>query len=614
MSSLSHSRRYFATFALLPLLVFAVGLVAESQTSTTVVPFQGRVTLSSGDPPGDALYRMRFELFDAPFDGNLLWKETNTDVPVAGGLFAAALGSISPFPADVFAGDPDLYLQVTIDLENNGFDDNDVQTPRTPLNAVPVALEAANAAKLGGRPAAEYATQVDVETGLSTEANQTEVDTALSGKAEQAAVDASQSAQDAAIALKADQSSVNTALAAKADASALFQWELVKVGPVAMEANRGYVVNAPKEVSLNLPSSGALSVGDVVRVSGIGSGGWRLEQAIRQKVLTRNLQVPNPSAAWVARENERFWSSVASSADGTRLVAAVDGGRLYTSTDAGATWTARESDRYWTGVASSADGSRLLACERNGWLYTSMDAGATWTAREIEGRWSSVASSADGTRLVAVGFQTQIHVSTDGGVSWNPREDVRFWTSVASSADGMHLFAVGFGTQIYWSADGGFLWYASENARDWLSVASSTIGNRVIALSAQLYTSTDYGVTWTARGDSGAWNRAASSADGTRLVIATSSLVYTSTDGGLTLTPQLVPSGTWTGLASSADGARLVAVSSGDQIYTYSTLVERSTTGVLGGLAGGYGTAIELQYIGGDTFLPISHEGNLSAF
>ncbi len=60
------------------------------------------------------------------------------------------------------------------------------------------------------------------------------------------------------------------------------------------------------------------------------------------------------------------WRSVASSSDGTKLVACASGDRLYTSTDSGVTWTARESNRNWRSVASSSDGTKLVACVDNG--------------------------------------------------------------------------------------------------------------------------------------------------------------------------------------------------------------------------------------------------------
>ncbi len=89
---------------------------------------------------------------------------------------------------------------------------------------------------------------------------------------------------------------------------------------------------------------------------------------------------------------------------------AVDnGGQIYTSTDSGANWTPRESSRSWNSVASSSDGTKLVAVVRFGQIYTSTDSGASWTARESNRFWTSVASSSDGTRLVAVAYGGQIY-------------------------------------------------------------------------------------------------------------------------------------------------------------------------------------------------------------
>jgi hypothetical protein len=69
---------------------------------------------------------------------------------------------------------------------------------------------------------------------------------------------------------------------------------------------------------------------------------------------------------------------VASSADGSTLVAAVNGGQIYVSTDSGVTWAPRESARPWVALTSSADGSRLAALAgSNGLVYTSASGRST---------------------------------------------------------------------------------------------------------------------------------------------------------------------------------------------------------------------------------------------
>jgi hypothetical protein len=72
------------------------------------------------------------------------------------------------------------------------------------------------------------------------------------------------------------------------------------------------------------------------------------------------------------------WSSVACSADGTKIVAAAapygGTGPLYTSTNSGASWTSNSvPNQQWTFVASSADGNKLVAVSGifiSGAIYT----------------------------------------------------------------------------------------------------------------------------------------------------------------------------------------------------------------------------------------------------
>ena len=280
---------------------------------------------------------------------------------------------------------------------------------------------------------------------------------------------------------------------------------------------------------------------------------------------------------WTARDTGsgsvpfvRNWTSVASSADGTRLVAAERDGQLFTSTDGGVTWTARDTGsgpvpflRDWISVASSADGTRLVAATGAFQLYTSTDGGVTWTAREANRDWQSVASSADGTRLVAATNFGQLFTSTNGGLSWIQTEICDFCSlsGVASSSDGIRLVVsvarenVGtnfFGGFLRTSTDGGAIWSPSGRKLQWTAVASSADGVRLVAVdngtnvaNGQLYTSTDGGVTWTPREGNRNWAPiVASSADGMRLVAAdlgagfVGGFLYTSSDGGVTWTPR----------------------------------------------------------------------------
>jgi hypothetical protein len=180
--------------------------------------------------------------------------------------------------------------------------------------------------------------------------------------------------------------------------------------------NRGYMTNSPSLVTVTLPTSPSLARGDTIRVSGAGAGGWVIAQNAGQKI---SLAIANIEFPWIPRESNRQWWAVASSADGTKLVAC-DGnnGQTYTSWDSGATWIPRNPARNWRSVASSADGTKLVASSWGSTIYTSWDSGATWFPRGLAGNWTNVASSADGTRMLACDASThRIYMSSDAGAT-----------------------------------------------------------------------------------------------------------------------------------------------------------------------------------------------------
>ena len=113
------------------------------------------------------------------------------------------------------------------------------------------------------------------------------------------------------------------------------------------------------------------------------------------------LQTPGPAGAtWTARESNRGWQSIASSADGTKLAAVVLGGQIYTSIDSGTNWTVQPvglpASAEWNSIASSADGTKLAAVMNRGQIYTSVgQAGANQTVA-ADGVLRTVANFATG--------------------------------------------------------------------------------------------------------------------------------------------------------------------------------------------------------------------------
>ncbi|MEI8043904.1 MAG: hypothetical protein WCL11_21015 [Verrucomicrobiota bacterium] len=158
-------------------------------------------------------------------------------------------------------------------------------------------------------------------------------------------------------------------------------WNNVTGTSQAAAVNNGYLANNAFLVTVTLPTSPAL--GDIIAVTGAGAGGWKIAQTSGQSVLGLNSFTGLPGGTWTARATglgNLNWYGVASSSDGTKLVAAAWGNNLYTSTDSGTNWTARDSSHLWQCVASSADGTKLVAGVGGGNLYTSVpNAGFTTT-------------------------------------------------------------------------------------------------------------------------------------------------------------------------------------------------------------------------------------------
>lgn len=302
----------------------------------------------------------------------------------------------------------------------------------------------------------------------------------------------------------------------------------------------------------------------------------------------------------------RTWDTIASSADGTKLVAAVYAGGIYTSTNSGATWTLTSApsdggiDSAWESVASSADGSKLVAVAYyDNPIYVSTNSGMNWSSNGPSEYWQSVACSADGNKLIAAAsINGPIYISTNCGTTWIQATNAPnlWWQTVATSADGNILVAAPGGSgpagPIYVSPDAGNTWVQTPSPyEEWMSVAISADGTKMAALSDSsanpqpstvIYTSTNSGATWVPKTIPGEyWWSVASSADGSKLMAlaywvssyngATTYTggIFTSTNSGTDWTQTIGP-GTnywWSG-ATSADGCKLVAAVSGGGIYS----------------------------------------------
>jgi photosystem II stability/assembly factor-like uncharacterized protein len=274
------------------------------------------------------------------------------------------------------------------------------------------------------------------------------------------------------------------------------------------------------------------------------------------------------------------WTAIASSADGSRLVAVANGGigaaprpgPIYLSTNSGGLWTLATNvpAAAWCSVASSADGTRLLAAITSGLIYRSTDSGLTWTPTSTPSfNWISVTASANGNKLAALARvfpPPDFYISGDAGNTWNTNASpYDRWSALASSADGNILVAGGAIGTLLATTNQGSSWTTNIMTNtSFSSVASSADGCRLLAAGSKLYLSTNHGLSWV-QISAPAVNRIASSADGRTLVaVAYAGPIYVSADCGASWTTNDPPgSNYWTATACSADGSKLVAVANG---------------------------------------------------
>jgi photosystem II stability/assembly factor-like uncharacterized protein len=437
----------------------------------------------------------------------------------------------------------------------------------------------------------------------------------------------------------------------KGEQGSSLKWVITNATDVAVNAepNTSYfVTNNTEEVVVTLPANA--QPGQAVRVEGFGQGGWKIAQNDKQTVKLGVM----PGETWTeqATDAKRLWAAVASSADGSRLLAAQRAGGLYTSIDGGVTWRNHPFGlALWTSVASSADGLKLVAVTASGQILTSKNGGDTWEPtpddRELlERTWISVASSGDGDTLVAASRSSsgpihggrigRIYISIDGGGHWTPTDEISTtWTSLTVSGDGNKMAAVESGGTIHTAtrvtaADGTVSWTwtprwtdqageAPNTKRAWSAVAYSADGSTLVAAdgSGFIYISTNDGETWKRVAHSYRWKTVASSKDGRVLIAAADqgvsagapSLLYTSTDGGETWTTTSSTNHAWQSVTASADGNQLFAVEWDGYVHTSKA---RTTIGVTGSISGTMSGAAELVYIDDGVFGLVSEKGDLT--
>ena len=636
-----------------------LGVVARSSAQSTAFSYQGQ--LNDGGAPANGSYDLRFAVYNAVTNGTRIsaWL-TNSAVSVSNGLFTTTLD----FGAGIFTG-PNYWLDIAVKATNvTSFT---ALAPRQPILPVPYAIFANSASNvLGPLSAAQltgtvgssqiagtYANTVNFSSSGSTFAGTfigngsslsnlngsqitsgTVADARLSSNV--ALLDHSQTFTGNNQFNGANSfTNWNNSFTGSFFGNGLVGWTNISADTVQAERDHGYMLTSANVTVVTLPSSGALVPGDIVRISGAGTGGWRVAQNAGQSIYGNFLTAINSD--WqLASGGGTGLSGIASSADGLKMVAVAGNGGIFTSVNSGRTWN-NLYGTLMTCVASSSDGIKLAAGNSGGSgssIILSTNSGNNWfsPATPVANCWA-LAMSSDGTHLVAVVNGGRIYTSANSGVNWSlnttsPNNGNKGWYSVTMSSDGSRCAAVVYGGQIYTSSNYGSTWaiQGGSPTKNWTSIATSSDGSRLTATvyGGNIYTSPDYGVTWTAltNAPSANWTSIDSSADGSRMIaVAYGGGIYLSANVGNTWQQQSPGTQNWTGVACSADCTKMAAIyatlaNSGGaywgQAYFQPTAAT-TTTGSAGSIGGSQGSAVELQYIGNNQFMPVSSTGTLWA-
>jgi len=593
----------------------------------TAFTYQGR--LNAGGTPASGNYDLTFSLFNTNATGTpLVGPVTNSAVSISNGLFTVMID----FGSSVWNGQSN-WLEIGV--RTNGASGFTTLAPRQQVTPTPYAITAGSVS--GVIPSANlsgtYGSQVVFTnannnfSGIGSNltllnasqlASGTVADIRLSTNV--ALLNGNQTFSGANVF-----TNFGNSFRGSFFGNGLVGWIPTNGTAIQAVTDTGYLLTNSQLVTVTLPASP--NAGDIVRISGAGASGWRVSQNAGQSVIG-NFSSFAKSPWTPSSASPLDWRAIASSADGSRLVAVASstGGGIFTSIDSGLTWSGPFgglSSANWYAAASSADGSKLPAAVNGGYIYT--NSGPTWTAAFGPANWIALATSADGTKLIAAASSSGVYVSSNSGASWTQAVGSANWISVGSSADGTRMIAAISGGVIYGNSSGSWAQQSGSTPASgtWSAVASSADGTKLVAVAngGGIYTSINAGGSWLPQTGglpaSAAWSSVASSADGSKLAaVINGGGIYTSGNFGVTWAQQTnAPVESWNAIDSSADGTKLAAAinntPSGGIFVSVASPLSATTAGTTGYLIGGQGSAVELQYIGNNQFMPVSFAGSI---
>jgi hypothetical protein len=308
------------------------------------------------------------------------------------------------------------------------------------------------------------------------------------------------------------------------------------------------------------------------------------------------------------------WSSVAVSSDGRFVIACVNEGQVFTSSNYGYNMvpdTTLPSSAAWSGVSIAIDSDtstiKAAACINGGGIYTAIlnTSSFTWTwtltNAPTPANWSSIAFSVE---TISGGYQSNyiaacinnptttgsygIYVATNSGSTWTWTQSTNLydnWYAISySGSSNNFVVCINEGSssaRIYQGVFSNPVWNWTLNQPSispppsWTSIASNIYGTNIFVCGTNqnIYIGTYSNSIWTwTESSSGAtsWSSIASSSTGQYLVACVNGGgMYCSFDYGTTWTQQVngLSNSAWSCVASSSSGSFLVGAVNNGYIY-----------------------------------------------
>jgi hypothetical protein len=600
-------RKILFSLAAAAFFLAALNLSAQG----TAIFYQGRLNVSGS--PANTNYDFRFAVYDAVTNGNRVSiSVTNAAVPVSNGLFTVTLD----FGPGVFNGTANGSNDwMDIGVRAIGVASFTTLVPRQPILPVPYALFATAASNLlgslqstqivgkisSGLLSGTYSNGVNFSNGTNifagsfsgnggnlTNLNASQIASGTLADARLSAnvplFNANQTFTgsnifNGGIALNGPNtlngpgtftgansfSGINTfanlgnSFSGSFFGNGLVGWAPVNGTTTNAVSDHGYLLLNSGLTTVTLPASP--SVDDIVRVSGGGGGGWLVKENSGQSITGNFAAYTNAQLVTLSVGD---YYDVAATADAVRMYAVGNSVNGITgvigSTDGGHNWPISVGllSGSWNSVACSANGKIIYAQPTSGTIQK-FDSSLIWTTTGVSATGTAIACTANGATLIT-------------------------GNNVACSGNGTYRAQL----------SGGVIQVSNNGGSSWSNVANAPAA----------------GVTCLA-----------ASSDCTRLVAGVNNgLLYASSNQGQSWTTLTTTNQAWSGAWMSPDGSKFAAtvstasgITGGIYYCDVSALPNTSTTTSTGSLCGSQGSAVELQYIGGGQFMPVSSTGLLWA-